>query len=461
SHQTLVHRLVLVFFVLYVSSNLCHGEQACRVYVTVSSFWFLSNEAPHGLQSRHLELNWEPAACLQRRLHSVALLARDPAITGRWSNDSWVLSHLLSSQHPEGYFRTTVSLGKPRLPGDFDSGGHKHYLHIGHQNTTRPKSGDHCLPYWAAAYDGSGALIASDCLRIRPTWMWDHRTQLGGARLSQLMLPGTHNSGCFYGGEEALTRADTVARFVFTQDEDVWEQLVWGARYIDIRVGYYRDKAVRLWVNHGPVKVTALQPILRDVRRFLLLSPGEVVILDFHRFPVGFSKSWQRSTVRHRRLATMIRDELGDLAAKCTPNGSPRLNDLWSNDKRLVVMHAERGEVHVNWDADWLCGPLTQAWGNQHSTAGLKQYLQEAVKRYSGGPAMWAAMAELTPSPLDPVLRPSRGLRLMADDVNRHVTRWFRELWWRDANVVATDYLLGNKIVDVAIEANLRRRTSN
>jgi hypothetical protein len=74
---------------------------------------------------------------------------------------------------------------------------------------------------------------------------------------------------------------------------------------------------------------------------------------------------------------------------------------------------------------------------------------------------MWAAMAELTPSPLDPVLQPSRGLRLMADDVNRHVTRWFRDLWWRDANVVATDYVLGNKIIDVAIEANLRRRIND
>lgn len=73
---------------------------------------------------------------------------------------------------------------------------------------------------------------------------------------------------------------------------------------------------MRLWINHGPVRVTALQPILRDIRRFLLLSPGEIVIVDFHRFPIGFSGAWQKGAIRHRRLATMIRDELGDLAAK-------------------------------------------------------------------------------------------------------------------------------------------------
>jgi hypothetical protein len=55
------------------------------------------------------------------------------------------------------------------------------------------------------------------------------------------MLPGTHNSGCYYKGD-ALARGDTISRFVLTQDEDIWEQLVWGARYLDIRVGYYRDR---------------------------------------------------------------------------------------------------------------------------------------------------------------------------------------------------------------------------
>lgn len=48
----------------------------------------------------------------------------------------------------------------------------------------------------------------------------------------------------------------------------------------------------------------------------MLLSPGEVVIVDFHRFPIGFTSAFQHGAIRHRRLATMIRDELGSLAAK-------------------------------------------------------------------------------------------------------------------------------------------------
>jgi hypothetical protein len=67
------------------------------------------------------------------------------------------------------------------------------------------------------------------------------RSQIGNARVSQLMIPGTHNSGCFY-GKDIESRGDVLYRFTRTQDEDVWEQLVWGARYLDLRVGYYKNK---------------------------------------------------------------------------------------------------------------------------------------------------------------------------------------------------------------------------
>lgn len=36
-----------------------------------------------------------------------------------------------------------------------------------------PISGDHCLPYWIAAYDAESNILAVDCLKIRPTWMGD------------------------------------------------------------------------------------------------------------------------------------------------------------------------------------------------------------------------------------------------------------------------------------------------
>lgn len=72
-------------------------------------------------------------------------------------------------------------------------------------------------------------------------------------------------------------------------------------------------------------------------------------------------------------------------------------------------------------------------------------------------PGLWAAMAELTPTPLDVMFNPTGSLRVMANAVNRNLTSWFRNQWWSHANIVATDFFLGNNLIDVAVAANLRK----
>lgn len=65
-------------------------------------------------------------------------------------------------------------------------------------------------------------------------------------------------------------------------------------------------------------------------------------------------------------------------------------------------------------------------------------------------------MAELTPQPIDLLFR-TNNLRKLADEVNKYVTKWFRDEWFKDVNIVATDYFLGNDIINVAIEVNRHR----
>jgi hypothetical protein len=70
------------------------------------------------------------------------------------------------------------------------------------------------------------------------------------------------------------------------QEEDVLSQLIHGVRYLDIRVAYYADRDEVWWVSHGIIPVHPLQPVFDDVRTFLQ-NTNEIVILDFHGFPVG------------------------------------------------------------------------------------------------------------------------------------------------------------------------------
>lgn len=108
-------------------------------------------------------------------------------------------------------------------------------------------------------------------------------------------------------------------------------------------------------------------------------------------------------------------------------------------------------------DYPFLWNPIQQFWGNTRSVDALKGFLYGKIQEHPTvlNP-MWALMAELTPQPLD-VLFGVNNLRKLADDVNRKVTMWFRDEWSRRVNIVATDFFLGNDLINVAIEANRNR----
>jgi len=68
---------------------------------------------------------------------------------------------LTSLGHPRGYFRTNITVGRPPLPGGWDTKDGK----------TIP--GQHCLDYYAILYKDDD--VFSSCLQIWPTWMYDLR----------------------------------------------------------------------------------------------------------------------------------------------------------------------------------------------------------------------------------------------------------------------------------------------
>ncbi|PNF30828.1 hypothetical protein B7P43_G06116 [Cryptotermes secundus] len=418
------------------------GFDCNAVFLTVSSLWRPSSH-DHGLADRDLELNWEPSCDPAMLPDWVGLFDTNPSTTEIPSP----LVKVHPADHHDGFFRTNVSLGRPLLPGGWE---------FGHNAT--PTEGDHCFPYWAASFRGD-QLVHMDCLKIRPTWMWDHRLQLRSLSLGGLFIPGTHNSACYKG---SLTRRDTFSRYLLTQDTGVWGQLVHGIRYLDLRVGYYpptnktdtKDHRTRFWVNHDLIRVGPLLPVLREVKQFLQKTMGEVVILDLHRFPVGF----HGRPARHRCLVALLTRELKSIALPVSSvSASTLLRDIWDRDdnRRLIVAY---GDKNVAAESTWLWGPLSQVWGNQQTPSGLRNFLQRSMdSAKQRSPGLWAAMAELTPTPLDVMFNPTGSLRVMANAVNRNLTSWFRNEWWSHTNIVATDFFLGNNLIDVAVAANLRK----
>lgn len=104
---------------------------------------------------------------------------------------------------------------------------------------------------------------------------------------------------------------------------------------------------------------------------------------------------------------------------------------------------------------------MQQYWADTKNAAELKAYLGNVIKQenriQSSTNPMYALMAELTPATIDIIFQINK-LRKLANDVNRKITEWVRDDWHNyDINIIATDYFLGNNLVNLAIYINNNR----
>lgn len=143
-----------------------------------------------------------------------------------------------------------------------------------------------CYGFWASYVNASGDILASSCLRAYPRWMRETRALVGGMRMRDLFIPGTHDSGSYRPNFDPLLRETIVTKYALTQDDDIRGQLLHGVRYLDIRVGYYRNTLERFYINHGVTRQRPLVEIIEQVKEFVL-ETNEIVIFGLKEFPVG------------------------------------------------------------------------------------------------------------------------------------------------------------------------------
>lgn len=133
--------------------------------------------------------------------------------------------NVLTENRSQGFFRTNVLISELTLPGGWNQND---------ATVNMPKRiASKCLPYYLASFNGEQHLT-SNCLKIRPNWM-SSEMHLNHVPISKLFLPGTHCSGCY--GHRLHSKSFILKRFGFVQNFDVWTQLVFGIRYLDISVG--------------------------------------------------------------------------------------------------------------------------------------------------------------------------------------------------------------------------------
>lgn len=174
-------------------------------------------------------------------------------------------------------------------------------------------------------------------------WMKDNWEFVKDKKLSELVIPGTHDSGTYqiYG----LVAVDTpiAQNTAKTQTGSIGTQLKDGIRYIDLRVREARhsdcaDPSV-WWINHGNEWYSyRLQSALDEVKAFLAKpeNENEVIILDLQATSTRYDDDRARDV-----LLAMIQDKLKGFLAKNEGDWrwqNATMSELVKNNKRAIVL---------------------------------------------------------------------------------------------------------------------------
>lgn len=124
-----------------------YPSEKLRVFLTLSP---LAKSLPGGdIQQRQIELNWHNQAVSQQN-DWLGLYEHDPT-----NNPTLPLRRIDVLGRNTGYHKTDILFGFPTIDRQLSAG-------------------DVCLGYWIG-YIRNGVTIASNCLKIRPNWMWQNR----------------------------------------------------------------------------------------------------------------------------------------------------------------------------------------------------------------------------------------------------------------------------------------------
>lgn len=77
------------------------------------------------------------------------------------------------------------------------------------------------------------------------------------------------------------------------------------------------------------------------------MAPKEIIILDFHRFPYPSNFNF----TLHRKFIDILYEELGDLALPAEGlqvGKGPSFNEIWAQNKNLIICYADRATVRGN-----------------------------------------------------------------------------------------------------------------
>ena len=211
---------------------------------------------------------------------------------------------------------------------------------------------------------------------LTKTWMQD--CLLPSTKLTNLYLPGTHNSAT-NACEDLASFSHNPINYLFVkpwaqcQDFNITKQLSMGVRALDIRIANFKNKTndTPIYTSHT-MRFLPFEKVLIDIKNFIQECPREIIILRI-------KKDWNQE-LDYIKAKNIIINTIGSFCLNFSSfDNHITIGDIWNLQQNIILITEEEfGLNHINFS------PIFNAiWYNQSSTYKLIEILKQDLLKHS------------------------------------------------------------------------------
>lgn len=318
--------------------------------------------------------------------------------------------------------------------------------------------------------------------------------------ITELIIPGSHDSGAYKLFTElgiAIDRPELntfwinhfsfitfpiINRYSQTQNQNVFEQLKSGIRYLDLRISL-NPLDDEFYITHnfyGP----PLLIILFQIRRFIKNYPSESIIIDIqHVYNVDSENKFNRLMDLFR---TIFLDQMFLHSKKTGESCIPSIHDMVNNRRPIMMIY--RGDYHSNELPDffWPKTAIYSPWPDTRSPSLLQKFIDKILATSIDHSRLFVIQTVLTPNNRFVMKNFWSSLRRLSEPIGEIITKLFAKFHSSDddddyddededdvqhekmnkINIVMYDYIdrqtnNGQFLIDQIIAANFNETTIN
>lgn len=307
----------LVFLLIFGSASCSH----CPVYLTVKNALTLD--------ASRLTINWDKNC--ENPPDKLRAFNENPYL-----QEAQVFLEIAPKAHKLQHFVTNFKLSDLKFPKKWTN-------HQVNQDHDQQPQHSNCLNFYVLSFNKTNHVTNFECLKINPQWMSETK-EIWRFPLKHLLIPGTKCSACYMTSSNSKRR--NLRRNSFKQNFNVYQQLVFGVRYLEFSVGYFRsfhgvlDIKGRFFAFSQNQEISSIFSVLEDVKQFVKISK-EIVILNFNHFAYGFHES------THELFMDLLQGTLEDVAVvnNGTKSFDLTIEKMKSVGKYLLILYNHKDVI--------------------------------------------------------------------------------------------------------------------